>query len=168
MFLEKNTSHGKDAALNNLIAWGLDSATDHYRVHEAERLVDVVLSRARQPLVDAVTFFFAVVVVGHWPLSPFTLMAFEIALLGIVRELGRQLLELVLNSLEPDCPGKLPKDLSFECGGYRRRNQKTPHRSVASRFGDIVLHRYGYRSWQAGDASIPTPTVSSKSPPPPR
>jgi len=81
-------------------------------------------------------------------------MAFEVVLLGLVRELGRQILERVLNACEPDQPDKLPKDLWFECGGYRRRNQKTARRNVASRFGDIVLHRYGYRSWQAGDGSI--------------
>jgi len=87
MFFGKNTSHGKDATVNDLNAWGLDSATDDFRVHEAERLVDTVLVRARQPLIDAVTFFF------KKPISPFTLMAFGIALLGIVRELGRQLLQ---------------------------------------------------------------------------
>lgn len=134
--------------MDNLNAWGLDSATDDFRVHEAERLVDVVLVRARQPLIDAVTFFI------EKPICPLTLMAFEIALLGIVRELGRQLLELVLNALEPNCPDQLPKNLSFECGGYGRRNQKTANRNVASRFGAIVLYRYGYRSWQAGDGSI--------------
>lgn len=134
--------------MNNLNAWGIDSATDEFRILQAQRLVDVVLLRARQPLVDTVTFFF------KKPISPLTLMAFEIALLGIVRELGRQLLELVLNALEPDCPDKLPKNLSFECGGYRRRNQKTANRNVASRFGNIVLCRFGYRSWQAGNGSI--------------
>ena len=134
--------------MDNLNAWGLDSATDDFRVHEAERLVDAVLVRARQPLIDAVTFFI------EKPICPLTLMAFEIGLLGIVRELGRQLLELVLNALEPNGPAKLPKNLSFECGGYGRRYQKTANRNVASRFGDIVLYRYGYRSWQAGDGSI--------------
>jgi len=118
MFLGKNTSHGKDAAVNNLNAWGLDSATDYFRVLEAQRLVDAVLSRVRQPLINAVTSF------SEKPISPLALMAFEIALLGIVRELGRHLLELVLNAFEPDCPDKLPKNLSFECGGYRRCNKK--------------------------------------------
>jgi len=76
------------------------------------------------------------------------------ALLGLVREMGRQLLEGVLNACEPGRPDELPKDVWFECGGYRRRNQKTANWNVASRFGDIVLHRYGYRSWQEGDGSI--------------
>ena len=134
--------------MNNLNAWGLDSATDDSRVQEAQRLVDAVLVRARQPLIDAVTFFI------EKPICPLTLMAFEIALLGIVRELGRQLLEGVLNACEPGGPDELPKDVWFECGGYRRRNQKTANRSVASRLGNIVMYRYGYRSWQVGDGSI--------------
>lgn len=134
--------------MNNLNSWGLDSATDDFRVQQAQRLVDAVLVRARQPLIDAVTFFI------ENPICPLTLMAFEIALLGLVQEMGRQLLEGVVNACEPSGPDELPKDVWFECGGYRRRNQKTANRSVASRFGDIVLYRYGYRSWQAGDGSI--------------
>jgi len=117
-------------------------------VQEAERLVDAVLDSVRQPLIDAVVVFF------EKQISPLTLMAFEIALLGLVREIGRKLLELVLNACEPNQSAQLPKNISFGCGGYRRRNQKTANRHVASRFGDIVLHRYGYRNWQAGDGSI--------------
>jgi len=109
---------GKDAAVNDLNAWGLDQATDKQRVQEAQRLVDGVLERARQPLIDAVVVFF------KKQISPLTLMAFEMALLGIVRETGRQLLELVLNACEPGRPDELPKDVWLECSGYRRRNQK--------------------------------------------
>ena len=134
--------------MNDLNAWGLDQATDEQRRQEAQQLVDAVLDRARQPLIDAVVVFF------EKQIGPLTLMAFEIALLGLVRELGRQLLEGALNACEPGRPDELPKDVWFECGGYRRRNQKTANRNVASRFGDIVLHRYGYRSWQAGDGSL--------------
>ena len=134
--------------MNDLNAWGLDHATDKQRVQKAERLVDAVLGRVRQPLIDAVVVFF------ETEIGPLALLAFEFALLGLVREMGRQLLELVLNACEPSQPDKLPKDLFFECGGYRRRNEKTPNRHLASRFGDIVLHRYGYRSWQVGDGSI--------------
>ena len=61
--------------MDNLNAWGLDSATDDFRVHEAERLVDAVLVRARQPLIDAVTFFI------EKPICPLTLMAAVITLL---------------------------------------------------------------------------------------
>lgn len=134
--------------MNHLTGWGLDHASDKQRKHEAKRLVDGVLDRTRQPLIDAVAFFF------EQQISPLTLMVFELALLGLVREMGRQLLEGVLNACEPGRPDELPKDVWFECGGYRRRNQKTANRHVASRFGDIILHRYGYRSWQTGDGSI--------------
>jgi hypothetical protein len=134
--------------VNHLTGWGLDHASDKQRKQEAEQLVNVVLAHARQPLIDVVVIFF------EKPISPLTLMMFEMALLGLVREMGRQLLELVLNACEPHRPDELPRDVWFECGGYRRRNQKTANRNLASRFGDIVLHRYGYRSWQAGDGSI--------------
>jgi len=146
--LLETTSHGKDATVNDLNVWGRKQSTEEQRRQEAERLVDTVLDRVRQSLVDAVVIFF------EKQLSPLTLMAFEITLLGIVREVGRQLLELVLNACEPGPPHELPKDVWCEASGYRRRNQKTARRNVASRFGDLVLHRYGYRSWQAGDGSI--------------
>ncbi len=133
--------------MNNLNAWGLDSATDDFRVQEAQRLVDTVLVRARQPLIEGVIFFL------KKPLSPLTLMAFEIALLGIVRERGRQLLKGVLNACEAGGPNQLPKDLSFECGGYRRRNQKTANRSVASRLGDIL-------SCPAADTAVGKPVMA--------
>ncbi len=134
--------------MDDLTGWGLDRETSEQRTQQAEQIVDVVLAQARQPLVAAVVVFF------EKSLSPTTLMVFEIALLGLVREIGRQLLELVLNACEPGRPDALPGNLSFECGEYRRRSQKTANRNVASRLGDIVLHRYGYRSWQPGDGSI--------------
>ena len=134
--------------MKDLNVWGLSQATAEQREQEAERFVDAVLDRARQPLIDTVVVFF------ENQIGPLTLMAFEIALLRLVREMGRQLLEVVLNACEPGQPDELPKDVWFECGGYRRRNQKTANRNLASRFGDIVLHRYGYRGWQASDGSI--------------
>ncbi len=132
----------------DLSSWGLDQATDEHCLREAERIVDTVFDKVRQPLIDAVVGFF------EKQISPHALMAFEVALFGLVREMGRQVLELVLNACEPGQPDKLPKDIWFESGGYRRRHKKTANRHVSSRFGDIVLHRYGYRSWQDGDGSI--------------
>ena len=143
-----SNSQGKDAAVNHLNGWGLDHSTEEHRTQEVERIVDGVLASVRQPLIDAVTAFFVN------PLSPLSLMVFETALLVVVREFGRQLLEAVLNACEPDQSNLLPKELWFECGGYTRRNEKTANRSLASRFGDIVLHRRGYRSWVPGDGSI--------------
>ncbi|GEM_PF-3309315 len=112
--------------MHDLNGWGLNQATEKQCFLEAERLVDSILKRVRQPLIDAVASFFT------QPLSPLALMLFEVALLKLVRELGRHLLEVVLNACEPDVPHLLPMNLSFEIGGYRRRNQKTANRNVAS------------------------------------
>jgi len=134
--------------VEHLIGWGLNHATDLQRAQKAQQLVDAALDKVRQPLTVAVVAFF------EKPLSPSTLMALEIALLALVREIGRHLLQSVLNACEPERPHGLPKDLWFQCDGYRRRNQKTANRHVASRFGAIVLMRRGYRSWQPGDGSL--------------
>ena len=127
--------------MNDLTDWGLDRETAEFRTQQAEQIVDAVLAQARQPLVRAVVAFY------ENALSPTTLMILELALLRLVREVGRHLLEFVLNACEPDRPDALPRDLWFECGGYRRRNEKTANRSVASRFGNIVLYRFGFRSF---------------------
>ena len=134
--------------MNDLSRWGLDRETAEFRTRQAERIVDAVLTEARQPLVRAVVAFY------EKALSPTTVMVLEITLLGLVREVGRHLLELVFNACEPDRMDSLPRDLWFECGGYRRRSEKTPNRSVATRFGNIVLYRFGFRSWQAGEGSL--------------
>jgi hypothetical protein len=60
----------------------------------------------------------------------------------------------VLNALEPERPETLPRDLWFECGGYRRRADRTRNAHVATLFGSIVLWRRGYRSWERTDKSI--------------
>ena len=98
--------------MNDLNAWGLDQATDEQRTQKAHQLVDAVLDRARQPLINAVVVFF------EKQIGPPTVMAFEIALLGLVRELGRQLLEGALNACEPGRPDGLPKDVWFECRNH--------------------------------------------------
>ncbi len=131
-----------------LTGWGLDQASDHDRQQKAEQLVDEALQQIRKTLIDAVILFFSK------PLSPTSLMTLELALLELVRQLGRHLLESTLNSCEPTQPELLPNHLRFQCSCYRRRKEKTARRNVASRFGDLVLHRRGYRSWDAGDGSI--------------
>ena len=87
-----SNSHGKDAAVNDLSCWGLDRETAEFRTRQAERIVDAVLTEARQPLVRAVVAFY------EKALSPTTVMVLEITLLGLVREVGRHLLELVFNA----------------------------------------------------------------------
>lgn len=77
--------------------------------------------------------------------SPAGALAFERELNDLVREMGRVILELAYNRLEPDQPQELPHYLTHEAGRYRRLNQKTPNREVATLFGKITLLRHGYR-----------------------
>jgi len=130
------------------IRFGLHDATGQQQVQRAEQLVDLTWDRLRPKCVDLVRSFLG------GPLSPAAFFAFEIALLAMVRELGRMLLEQTLGALEPASGDSLPHDLWFECGGYRRRNAKTANRHVATRLGTIVLWRRGYRSWDASERSI--------------
>lgn len=62
-----------------------------------------------------------------------------------VRQLGRTAVEFAYNHLEPEEPQQLPNYLHYEAGDYRRLNQKTPNRHVATPFGKVTLWRHGYR-----------------------
>jgi hypothetical protein len=98
--------------------------------------------------VSTVQTFLAAVV---WPSS---LYQFEAAVLLLVREIALLILQAAVQSLEPDNVTTMPKDLYFQCGGYRRRSARTANRSIATRFGNITLWRTGYRSWQRGEETI--------------
>jgi len=80
-------------------------------------------------------------------ISPATMFDFETRIAERVRELARQLVENVLNLMEADDPEKMPHDLEYQSGGYRRLNQKTRNTHVATLFGTIELWRYPYRYW---------------------
>lgn len=77
--------------------------------------------------------------------TPAAALAFERELNELLREVGRVILELAYNRLEPDQPQELPQYVRHEAGAYRRLNQKTPNREVATLFGKITLLRHGYR-----------------------
>lgn len=128
--------------------WGHQHATDQQRCLLAQRIVDQVFDTVKPRFVDAVESFLAM------PISPTAFFRFEVALLLLVRELGRLVLQAVVQSLEPSHGNTMPKDLYFQCGGYRRRAKQTPNRLIATRFGNIVLWRTGYRSWQRGEETI--------------
>lgn len=72
-------------------------------------------------------------------------MTFERELAEQVREVGRHVVEAAYNRLEPAEPELLPHYVQYEAGQYRRLNQKTPNREVATLFGKITLWRHGYR-----------------------
>jgi hypothetical protein len=77
--------------------------------------------------------------------SPAAALAFERELAELLREVGRVILDLAYNRLEPDRPEELPHYVRHEAGQYRRLSRKTPNREVATLFGKITLLRHGYR-----------------------
>lgn len=79
---------------------------------------------------------------------PTSSLRFEEELQQVLQELGRIITEWTYNHAEPNDPQSLPPDVHGEGSGYRRLNQKTPNRNVATRFGKITLWRFGYRDWQ--------------------
>jgi hypothetical protein len=80
--------------------------------------------------------------------SPATSLQFEQALQQVLQELGRVITEWTYNHVESEDPQQMPHDVHFGGNGYRRLNQKTPNRHVATLFGKITLWRFGYRDWQ--------------------
>ena len=87
--------------------------------------------------------------------APAATLRFEEELAKETRELARAAVELAYNRLEPAAPESLPHHVQHEAGQYRRLNQKTPNREVATRFGKIALWRHGYRYVQR-DVEEPT------------
>jgi hypothetical protein len=130
------------------IGYGLVDATKDVQRGTAEEIVNSAFQSVRPKLVEAVQTFLAS------PVSPTVFFTFEIALLGLTREIGRRLVELAINLLEPEDPAQLSHDCWFQSSGYRRRNRKTRKAGVATLFGTVVLWRRGYRGWERADGTI--------------
>lgn len=64
-------------------------------------------------------------------------------------------MEFTCNECEPASQDDAPHDVTYEAGGYRRRDKKTPNRYVETTFGRIELWRRGYRYWHR-DQKAPT------------
>lgn len=77
--------------------------------------------------------------------SPVAAGDFERQLQRLLRELGRVTTELVYNALEPEQPEAAPHHVQHESILYRRLNEPTANRHVATLFGKITLLRRGYR-----------------------
>ena len=88
-------------------------------------------------------------------ISPTRALEFERRLQGELRELARQIAEWTYNRLSPEQAADAPHDVQHAGQGYRRLNEKTPNRNVATLFGKITLWRHGYRPWER-DAGEPT------------
>jgi hypothetical protein len=79
------------------------------------------------------------------PITPESVFELERQLQQQLKETGRQLLERLYNSLEPEEPDALPKQVESEHQTFSRKNQKTFARSrVGTLFGEIVLTRFSY------------------------
>jgi len=76
-------------------------------------------------------------------ISPQATFEFEKELERLLREIGRQTLELVFNRLEPADPESLPKRFTRQQQEYSRKQEKTNNRGgIGSRFGTIQLRRF--------------------------
>lgn len=87
--------------------------------------------------------------------SPAAALAFERELSELLREVGRVITEYAYNRLEGEQPEELPPTVEHKSGTYRRLNQKTPNREVATLFGKLTLWRHGYR-YVERDVAEPT------------
>lgn len=108
---------------------------------EVARRVDEVLRRQRDDVVRALVAFV------YENVTPESAFDFETRLAGSLREIARQLVEMAFNLLEPDAAPAMPHDVVRGHEGYRRLDDKTPHRRVGTLFGTVTLWRYGYRPW---------------------
>lgn len=104
---------------------------------EVERQVDGLLAWLRPQLVHLALGLRA------GPLFPAMFCAWELQVLGVLREFGRRLLEATLGSLENE--HSAVERLSYEGAVYRRLRRRTPNAFVATLFGTIRLWRFPYR-----------------------
>jgi hypothetical protein len=86
-------------------------------------------------------------------ITPTAAFEFENALNGLLREIGRLIVDWVYNHLEPNEPDLLPIRLDYAGGHYRRRD-KTANRHVATLFGTITLMRFLYQPVESAERSI--------------
>ena len=121
------------------------TARDEATARQAEEIVDRAVATLRPKLVALVLCFI------RRDTSPDEFRQFEWSLFSLVRELGRELLELVVNSLEGD-GSLLPPEVLYDGQVYRRLGKKTRNSFVATLFGTLCVWRFPYRF---GDRQIP-------------
>jgi hypothetical protein len=72
------------------------------------------------------------------PPTPQATLDLENAIQDELREFGRRTMEVVCNSLEPDSPENMPKQVELEGQAYSRKNAKTNNRGgIGTLFGTI-------------------------------
>ena len=134
--------------MDHLSRWGIQHASQADQTSVAERMVDEAFQSVRPLLIQAVLVFLS------QPLSATSFWSFEFALIDLVRQLGRELVQSVVQALESIEYWSPPRELQYQCGGYRRRSDVSRNANIGTLFGNIVLMRTGYRAWQAGEKTI--------------
>lgn len=85
--------------------------------------------------------------------TPTSTHQFETQLQIRLRQLGRAILEWVLNHIEPESSREMPAWMLFQGEYYSRSLSKTPNRYLSTLFGTMTLWRYWYRP-EVGGAGI--------------
>lgn len=84
------------------------------------------------------------------PVTPESTFEFENSLSEHLRETGRQIMQVVLNRIEPDAT-QMPKQIESEEYAFSRKNAKTRNRSgIGTTFGMIELSRCSYEPLREG------------------
>jgi hypothetical protein len=86
----------------------------------------------------------------HGPITPVTAHAFEQDLHEILREIGRTILQWVVNHLETDDLSQAPALVDFDHNVYRLRPRSPRRGGIATLFGIISLWRLRYEPCDAG------------------
>jgi hypothetical protein len=103
----------------------IDEKLRHIREEVGEQMVQAVMAFRAQAISAQTTF------------------GFEKELERLLREMGRQILEMVFNRLEPADPESLPKHFTYQQQEYSRKQEKTNNRSgIGTPFGTIQLRRF--------------------------
>jgi hypothetical protein len=105
--------------------------------HQIEQELRPILEEINPALTAAVMTFIS------RPVSPETTFKLEQEIERQLREIGRQIMEVVLNRLEPEDPQSLPKRFVHDQQEYSRKQEKSNNRGgIATCFGTIQLRRY--------------------------
>lgn len=89
------------------------------------------------------------------PITPATTYAFEIELERLLCEIGRVILQVVFNRLEPAVVEQAAPSLDFDDNVYRRRDRSPRRQGIGTRFGTIALERIRYEPCD-GDLGLPS------------
>lgn len=84
------------------------------------------------------------------PVGPQKTFEFEQQLQKLLLEMGRLVMEFILNRVEPSRKESLPSHVEYDGTLYTRQKKVTP-REISTTFGKAVMHRVGYRPTSKDD-----------------